>query len=109
MNNVVKHRCVLAVKASTDKAGLEAMAYQIAQLTTLCVDHDAEVIDVIVTFGSTKDLVREVKRLDAKKRFDLLLVYSPSQIARTKLEYDTFAHELLTNFKIKVGYLRSPN
>lgn len=99
---------VLALKAKKDKAGLVAMAYEIMQITTQCVKHDVQLVDCIITFGGTKDILREVRKLDAKKQFDSLVIYSPSQIAKDKEEYSAFVVALKEDFDISVRFIRSP-
>ena len=76
---------VLALKVKSDKASLKTLAYQVAQITTQCVKSDIKIVDCIITFGGTKDFVREITKLDAKKEFDFLLIYSPQQIAKERL------------------------
>lgn len=98
---------VIALKAKTDKAGLRTMAYQVAQITTQAVKNDIKLIECIITFGGVKDILREIKAMDSKKRFEYLLIYSPSQICKDLLEYRAFVEILEREYKIQVKYIRS--
>lgn len=98
---------VLALKVKSDKASLKTLAYQVAQITTQCVKSDIKIVDCIITFGGTKDFVREITKLDAKKEFDFLLIYSPQQIAKDKVEYQAFKEVLKEEFDIEIKALRS--
>ena len=100
---------VMVLKAKSDKASLRTMAYQVAQITTKCVELDVKIIDCIVTFGGVKDVLRELKKLDAGKRFDSVIIYSPSQICKDDAEYQAFVDEVQTTLKAGVRYIRSPN
>ncbi len=57
---------VIALKAKSDKASLKTMAYQVSQITTRAVKANIELVDCIITFGGTKDILREVKKLDGQ-------------------------------------------
>lgn len=98
---------VIALKAKGDKAGIKTLAYQVSQLVAATIDTDTHVIDCIITFGGVKDVLREVKKLDAQKRFDYLILYSPAQIAQNAVEYQQLIETLETDFKIEVRCLRA--
>lgn len=98
--------CVIAIKAKSDKASLKTLAYQVAQITTLCTENNIKIKDCIITFGGTKDILREVKKLDAQKHFDYLVVYSPYQVAKDMTEFSEFVGVMEQNFKIDVKALR---
>jgi len=98
---------VIALKAKGDKAGIKTLAYQVSQIVATTIDTDTQIIDCIITFGGVKDVLREVKKLDAQKRFDYLIIYSPAQIAQNALEYQQFMDVLESDFKIEVRCLRA--
>ena len=100
---------VMVLKAKSDKASLKAMAYQIAQIATECTKHNVRIVDCIVTFGGPKDIIRELKKIDAQKRFDSIIVYSPTQICKNANEYGAFVNEVQTNFQAGVRCIRTPN
>jgi hypothetical protein len=99
---------VMCFKAKTDKDGLKTFAYQVAQVTTECVHRNIKLVDCIVTFGGEKDIIREVKKIDAKRKFDYLIVYSRTQIGFSETEMLAFMDYISNNFDITVVCLRSP-
>lgn len=98
---------VIALKAKSDKAGIRSLAYQVTQITTQAVKSGVQIVDCITTFGGAKDVLREVRVLDSKKRFDSLLIYSPSQICKDATEYEAFVEILEKEYKVRVRYIRS--
>ncbi len=100
-------KAVIALKVRNDKAGIKTAIYQACQLCAQALKSDIQVVECIVTFGGAKDILREVKALDAKGRFDTLLIYSPSQICKGGIEYLEFENFLTECFKIRIRYLRS--
>ena len=98
---------VVALKAKGDKASIRTAIYQSMQIATKCTKDNVAVIDGIVTFGGTKDIFRELKTIDARKRFDYVIVFSPAQIAKTKQEFEDFVAEVESTFKCKVVWLRT--
>ena len=98
---------VLALKVKSDKESLRTLAYQVAQITTQCVKSNIKIIDCIITFGSTKDFIREITKLDAKKEFDFLLIYSPQQISKDGVEYQAFKEVLKEKFDVEIKVLRN--
>lgn len=93
---------ITASKAKSDKESIKTMSYQIAQITTRCVEHNIKIIDCLITFGGTKDILREVKKLDNKVHFDYLIIYSPKQISQSAEEYNAFVETMKTEFKVEV-------
>lgn len=100
-------KAVIALKVRNDKAGIKTAIYQACQLCAQALKNDIQVVECIVTFGGAKDILREVKALDAKGRFDTLLIYSPSQICKSGVEYIEFENFMAECFKIQIRYLRS--
>lgn len=100
-------KAVIALKVKSDKSGIRTAIYQTYQLCLQAWKSNIEVIDCIVTFGGSKDIIREVKALDAKSRFDTILIYSPSQVCKEKQEFIELENILADNYQIKVRYLRS--
>lgn len=98
---------VVALKTKSDKASLITFAYQLSTLVTKCVHSDFAVSDFVVTFGGTKDVLRELKKIDAKKRFEYVIVYSPKQIAQSAEEFDDFIAQVKSLYKSDVLWLRS--
>ena len=91
----------------SDKSGIKTAIYQTYQLCLQAWRSGIEVVDCIVTFGGAKDILREVKVIDAKARFDTLLIYSPSQICKDKIEYLEFENFMTECFKVQIKFLRS--
>lgn len=98
---------VMALKTSTDKESLEELAFEVSQITAKCINNNLKLVDCVISFSGTKDILKRVKRLDKKKRFDFLVIYSPHQIAKTKEEYQEFVSVLRSEFKVEVLYLRA--
>ena len=98
---------VIALKAKGDKAGLRSLAYQVSQITTQAVKSGVQIIDCVITFGGVKDILRELRVLDSKKRFDSLILYSPSQICKDATEFEAFVEILEKEYKVRVRYIRS--
>ena len=102
MANVEMKYAVMAVKAKSDKKSIKHLAYQVAKITTKCVNPNIKVVDCIVTFGGTKDIIREVRQLIPKKEFQYLLIYSPMDIAQGEEDYNKFVSCLNENYHIEV-------
>lgn len=100
---------VMVLKVKADKSSLKAMAYQVAQIATECTKHNIEIIECVVTFGGSKDVLRELKKIDAQKKFDSIVVYSPAQVCKDEGEYQSFVNTIQTVFKAGVRYIRTPN
>lgn len=98
---------VIALKGKGDKASMKTLAYQVSQITTKAIKTNIQIIDCIVTFGGAKDILREVKTLDAKKRFDSLLIYSPSQICKDPQEFQQLVATLEKDYQVGVRCVRS--
>lgn len=107
MPNVESVSVVIALKTKSDKASLMTFAYQLSTIVTKCVRSDFEVSDFVVTFGGTKDVLRELKKIDAKKRFEYVIVYSPKQIAQNADEFNDFVTQVKADYKSDVLWLRS--
>lgn len=97
---------VIAIKAKSDKASLKTLMYQTAQITTRATKANIQIVDCIVTFGSARDVLREVKQIDAKKHFDSLLIYAPSQLCKNMEEYTVLEQTLAKDFKIGIRSYR---
>lgn len=98
---------VVAIKAKGDKAGIKTALYQGMQIATKCTNDNVKVIDCVPTFGGTKDIIRELKAIDARKRFDCVIVFSPSQVAKTPEEFKDFVAVVESTFKCEVCWLRT--
>lgn len=97
---------VMAFKVKNTKDSIKALTYKVAKMTTDCVHQDIRVLDCIITFGGTKDILREVKKLHSMKEFDYLLIYSPKQIADTQTEFMLFADTLKKECKVEIKYYK---
>jgi hypothetical protein len=94
---------VIVVKPlSTAKADIEIALKQVAQITTKCVKNNIEVIDIIVTFGSSKDISKRVKALVEQKEIHLLLFYTAKQAAETENEFTAFVSDMRDWYGLKV-------
>lgn len=100
-------KAVIALKVKSDKSGIRTAVYQACQLYAQAWKSGIEVVDCIVTFGGARDIIREVKVIDAKARFDTLLIYSPSQVCKEKQEFIELESILADNYQIQIRYLRS--
>ena len=98
---------VIVLKTSTDKASLEDLVWQTSQLTTFCLQHKVEPIDCVVTFRGSDDILKQLKRVDRKKRFEYVIIYSPHQICKGRVEYNTFVSACREIYKAEVKYLRA--
>lgn len=102
MANVDMKYAVMAVKTKGDKKSIKSLAYQVAKITTKCVNPNIRLVDCIVTFGGTKDIIREVRNLIPNKDFQYLIIYSPKHIAQTEEEYNKFVSCLKNDYHIEV-------
>ena len=93
---------VMAFKVKGDKENIRALAFQVSQITTRCVQHNIKLIDAIIIFGGVKDILREVKKLDRKERFDYIIIYAPRQIATTEQEYQDFVATMREEYQVEV-------
>ena len=100
-------KAVIALKVKSDKSGIRTAVYQACQLYAQAWKSGIEVVDCIVTFAGARDILRKVKALDAKSRFDTLLIYSPSQVCKEKQEFVELENILTDSYQIQVKYLRS--
>ena len=93
---------VMAVRTKADKQSIKHLAYQVAKITTKCVNPNIKIVDCIVTFGGTKDIIREVRRLSSKKEFQYVLIYSPMDIAQSKEDYEKFVNCIREDYHMEV-------
>lgn len=93
---------VMALKVKGVKEDIKTLTFQVSQITTRCVHHNIKIVDSIVVFGGIKDILREVKRLDRKERFDYLIIYAPRQIAATEQEYEDFVLTMQQEYQVEV-------
>lgn len=93
---------VMAFKVKAVKEDIKTLTFQVSQITTRCMNHNIKLFDTIVVFGGIKDVLREVKKLDEKGRFDYLIIYSPWQIAQTEQEYNDFVLTMQQEYQVEV-------
>ena len=99
---------VLAIQAKGDKASIKSTVYQVTQMVTTCVRDNIQIIDCAISYsGSIKSLIKDLKLIDSRKRFDFVIVYSPMQIAKDPKEFAEFQQEVESSFKCEVMWLRS--
>ena len=97
---------VIVLKAGTNKASVEDIAWQSSQLTMFCYQHRVEPIDCVVCYRGCEDIIKKLRSVDRKKRFDYIVIYSPHQIAKSKEEYMAFVNACRNIFKSDVKFLR---
>ena len=100
-------KTIMVLKAKSDKASLKTLAFQVGQITTQCTRHNVEIVDCIITFGGAKDALRELKKIDQKKEFNSVVLYSPNQLCKDEEEYQAFVTEIQNQYKAGVRYIRS--
>lgn len=94
---------VIVIKPlSTAKSDIEIALKQVAQITTRCCKNNIEIIDIVVTFGSSKDINKRVKALIEQKEIKLLLLYTAKQAAESEQEYKGFVADMRDWYNIKV-------
>lgn len=99
---------VLAIKAKGDKASIKSTVYQVTQMVTACVRDNIQIIDCAISYsGGIKSLIKDLKLIDSRKRFDFVIVYSPMQIAKDPKEFAEFREEVETEFKCELLSLRT--
>ena len=99
---------VIAIKVKGDKSSIKTTVYQVAQLATECYKNGIKIVDCAIAYsGGPKSLIRELKTIDARKRFDYVIVFSPMQVAKDKREFAEFQQEVESSFKCEVMWLRS--
>ena len=101
---------VILLHTKRDGDSLKTFAFQLTQIVQRAERSKIELVDCIIIYD-VKDIakaaVREVTKLDAKKRFDSLLIYSPSQLFRDAVEYQAFIEVMRQDFQVKVRHIRS--
>ena len=103
----VREQSVMVIKAKTDKAGLNTLAFQSAQIATYAIANNLEIIYCIIATNGIKEILREIKKLDERVIFHSIILYSPVQIAKDADEYNDFVETLDKEFDIAVRYCRS--
>lgn len=99
--------CVIVFKAAKDKATQKTLLYQVAQVTTKCVDKNLKIVDGIVTHGGLKDVKRELTAIIDRKLVCILYFYSPKNIAKSSDEFYEFVDEMKKEHDISVFWLRA--
>ena len=98
---------VMVLKTSTDKASLEELAFESSQLTALAIQDSIKLVDCVITFQGCKDILKQLKRIDRKRRFDYVIIYSPHQIAKNAGEYNAFVQVCRDAYQAEVKYFRA--
>ena len=96
----------VVIKTKSDKASIKSGFYQSMQIATMCAKNHVKIIDCLPVYGQ-KSIMRELKTVDARKRFDYVIFFSPAQVAKTKQEFDDLVNEIETTFKCEVRWLRT--
>ena len=99
--------CVIVFKAAKDKSTQKTLLYQVAQVTTKCVDKNLKIVDGIVTHGGLKDVKRELTAIIDRKLVCFLFFYSPKNIARTSEEFYDYVDDMKKEHNISVFWLRA--
>ena len=97
---------IIGVKAGKDKAGQNALIFQVAQITTKCCHNNIEILDGFVTHGGLKEFKKEAIRIFEKKSYRYLILYAPSQLTTSEKEFKEFVVELEEFYGIEVKQLR---
>ena len=85
---------IMVFRMKSDKESIRTMAFQVAMLTTQCTKDDIKIIDCLISFGGTKNVISEIKRLKDRKDFDTVLLYSPKNVCSDAMEYRGFVSEI---------------
>lgn len=94
---------VIVIKpVSTAKADLETACRQVAQITTEAVHNNISIVDIVITFQSSKDITKRVKSLTEHKDIQALLIYNAKQLFSTKEECSEFIADMADFYGIKV-------
>lgn len=96
----------IAFKVATDKASLENLVSQSMQIAVYCLNNNLNPIGCVLTFRSCEDILKQLKKLDNKERFEYVVIYSPRQIAKNHAEYTEFVQAVRNNYKSDVKHLR---
>lgn len=100
----------ILLQTKNDKDSIKSFSFQLAQIVERALKNRIQLVDIIIIYDVkdvAKTAVREVTKLDAKKRFDSLLIYSPSQICKDAVEYQAFVALMADEFKVNLRYIRS--
>lgn len=100
-------KAVIALKVKNDKAGIKICVKQACQLFLSAYKAGIEVADVIITFGGAKDILREIRSIDAISEVNTLILYSPSQICSTSDEFKAFTDAVYNTYKITIRTYRT--
>lgn len=97
---------VAVIKIRNDKATIKSGFYQSMQIATMCNETHVKIIDCVPVY-SEKSIMKELRTIDARKRFDYVIIFSPVQVAKSKQEFEDFVNEVETTFTCKVVWLRT--
>jgi len=95
-------KALIVLKSANNRQAAEDCAWQCAQLTEFCIANKVKPIGCVVSHAGINDMIKRVKSADRTKRFDYVVIYSPTQIAKTTQEYDEFVTAMNDEFQVKV-------
>lgn len=87
---------------SKNKDDIEISLKQVAQITTRCVPQKIYIEDIILTYGTTKDISKRVKSILEQKEIKVLLLYTAKQVADTEQEYKDFVADMRDWYNLRV-------
>ncbi len=103
----MKTPVAIALKVRTDKSSLEDLVYQSMQIAAYCLNNNLKPIGCVLSFRGCDDILKQLKKLDRKDRFEYVLIYSPHQVAKDRGEYNGFVQAVRNIYKAEVQYLRA--
>lgn len=95
-------KALIVLKSTNNRQASEDCAWQCAQLTEFCIQSKVKPIGCVVSHAGINDMIKRVKSADRTKRFDYVVIYSPTQIAKSEQEYEDFVTTLNEDFQVKV-------
>lgn len=98
---------IIALRVANNLDSIEDTIFQTSQITKLCIKQNITLVGCVATYSGVKDLLKKLKKVDRKKRFDVVIVYSPRQITKNHEEYVEFVNTLKKEYAVDVYCYRS--
>lgn len=95
-------RALILLKSTNNRQACEDCAWQCAQLTEFCIQSKVKPVGCVVSHAGIKDMIKRVQSADKTKRFEYVVIYSPTQIAKSEQEYQEFVTTMHEEFQVKV-------
>lgn len=84
-------RGIMAFRISaSSKEQIKTLAYMSAMIATECTKTNIKIVECAITFGGTKSVIAEVKKLKDRKNFTTVLLFNPKSVAKNQIEYSGF-------------------